>query len=213
VRCPIAAGIPFVVVLSLEAQTTSARIVMGESSGVPIVSISVNGAGPYPFVLDTGANVTVIKRKLLQSLSIHWDAPVTITSSLGDISQQATGATTLDLGGLSVDHIAVNTLDEGQLGALEGHVFGILGEDFLKHFDLLIDNDHHVLTRDHGTDLAHSVEGEHLPLRNAGSYHASATRDRIVIPLRVDLLSGRPRREGYGRQCITSPSHRHSSGV
>jgi hypothetical protein len=162
---------------------------MEEMSGVPIVQVSVNGTGPYPFVLDTGANVTVITRRLLQNLNIRFAGSITIAASLGDSSQQRTEAATLGLAGQSVEHVEINTLDDGQLGALEGHVQGILGENFLKYFDLLIDNDHHVLTLDRSTNLARSVQGEHLPLASTGSYHSAATLDRIVVPLHLALLA------------------------
>jgi hypothetical protein len=189
VRYAFASATPLVLVLSMHAQTMSAHIAMEEMSGVPIVQVSVNGTGPYPFVLDTGANVTVINRRLLRNLNIPWAGSVTIAASLGDSSQQRTEGATLGLAGQSVEHIEINTLDDGQLGALEGHVQGILGENFLKYFDLLIDNDHHVLTLDRGTDLANLVEGEHLPLASTGSYHSAATFDRIVVSLHLALLA------------------------
>jgi hypothetical protein len=146
VRLAFASATPFVLVLSIHAQTMRAHIAMEERSGVPIVQVSVNGTGPYPFVLDTGANVTVINQRLLRSLNIPWAGSVTIAASLGDSSQQRTESATLGIAGQSVEHVEINTLQEGQLGALEGHVQGILGENFLKYFDLLIDNDHHALT-------------------------------------------------------------------
>lgn len=167
----------------------SAHVAMDEMSGVPIVEVTVNGTGPYPFVLDTGANVTVISRQLLRNLNVPWVGSVTIAASLGDSPQHRTEAATLGIAGQTVEHIEVNTLDESQLGALEGHVQGILGENFLKYFDLLIDNDHHSFTLDRTTNLANSFEGEHLPLARTGKDHFGATRDRIVVPLQLALLA------------------------
>jgi hypothetical protein len=189
VRLAFASATPFVLVLSIHAQTMRAHIAMEERSGVPIVQVSVNGTGPYPFVLDTGANVTVINQRLLRSLNIPCAGSVTVAASLGDSSQQRTESATLGIAGQSVEHVEINTLQEGQLGALEGHVQGILGENFLKYFDLLIDNDHHALTLDRTPSLANSVEGEQLPLARTGSYHSVATPDRIVVPLRLALLA------------------------
>ena len=182
-------AIPLILVLSVQAQEMSAHIAMDEMSGVPIVEVTVNGTGPYPFVLDTGANVTVISRQLLRNLNVPWVGSVTIAASLGDSPQHRTEAATLGIAGQTVEHIEVNTLDESQLGALEGHVQGILGENFLKYFDLLIDNDHHCFTLDRTTNLANSFEGEHLPLARTGKDHFGATRDRIVVPLQLALLA------------------------
>jgi hypothetical protein len=189
VRFGFASAIPLILVLSVQAQEMSAHIAMDEMSGVPIVEVTVNGTGPYPFVLDTGANVTVISRQLLRNLNVPWVGSVTIAASLGDSPQHRTEAATLGIAGQTVEHIEVNTLDESQLGALEGHVQGILGENFLKYFDLLIDNDHHSFTLDRTTNLANSFEGEHLPLARTGKDHFGATRDRIVVPLQLALLA------------------------
>jgi hypothetical protein len=161
---------------------------MEEMSGVPVIEVSVNGTGPYPFVLDTGANVTVISRQLLRNLNVPWGGSVTIAASLGDSPQQRTGAT-LGVGGQTVEDIEINTLDESQLGALEGHVQGILGENFLKYFDLLIDNDHHSFTLDRTTNLANSFDGERLPVARTGKYHSVVTPDRIVVPLQLAVLA------------------------
>jgi len=56
---------------------------MKEISGVQIVQVSVNGTGPYPFVLDTGANITMIKQQLLHHLNMAAVGSVTIAGSLG----------------------------------------------------------------------------------------------------------------------------------
>jgi hypothetical protein len=188
VRFAFASATPFVLALSIQGQTMSTTIPMEEVSGVPIIQVSVNGTGPYPFVLDTGANVTVIKPRLLRNLNMHELGSVTIAASLGDSSQRRTEAATLGVAGLSVEHVKIDTVEDGQLGALEGHVQGILGENFLKYFDLLIDNDHHLLKLDRSTNLASSVEGEHLPLTSTGTYQTAATLDRIVVPLQLALL-------------------------
>jgi hypothetical protein len=119
VRFAFASATPFVLALSIQGQTMSATIPMEEMSGVPIIQVSVNGTGPYPFVLDTGANVTVIKPRLLRNLNIHELDSVTIAASLGDSSQRRTEAATLGVAGLSVEHVKIDTVEDGQLGALE----------------------------------------------------------------------------------------------
>jgi hypothetical protein len=54
----------------------------------------------------------------------------------------------------------VNGANYGQIGR---GVRGILGENFLDHFDL-IDNEHRQLLFDEGGSLASGFEGEHLPM-------------------------------------------------
>jgi hypothetical protein len=191
-----ASATPLIFVLSMHAQILTARIPMEEISGVPIVSVSVNGTGPYPFVLDTGANVTMIKQQLLHRLNIVAAGSVTIAGSLGDRPQQREETASLAIAGQVIEHLEINTLEEGQLGALESHVEGILGENFLKYFDLLIDNDEHALTFEPITDrtpnLENALDGQHLHLSRSGTFHATATWDRIVVSLQASALLARP---------------------
>jgi Aspartyl protease len=177
----ISVGIP----LSAFAQTTTP---MHEVAGVPLVEVSVNGAGPYLFVLDTGANVTMVKGPLLQALKIAPTQPVTIAGSLGESHQQRVSPGSLAVAGLGADNIEIDMLEEGQLGILEGHAQGILGENFLKHFDVLIDNDRHTLTLDRTNRLAQSLAGERLPLSVGGRSPAELTYDRLFVPLRAPSL-------------------------
>jgi hypothetical protein len=44
------------------------------------------------------------------------------------------------------------------------NIRGILGEDFLKHFDLLIDNVHGLLCLDETAAMRRSMKGPHIPL-------------------------------------------------
>ena len=44
------------------------------------------------------------------------------------------------------------------------HIQGILGEDFLEHFDMLIDNAHSLLCLDNSAAMRAEVKGPHIPL-------------------------------------------------
>ena len=48
------------------------------------------------------------------------------------------------------------------------HIQGILGEDFLEHFDMLIDNAHSLLCLDDTGAMRAGVKGTHIPLRGFG---------------------------------------------
>lgn len=150
----LAAAISGSIPLSAIAQSITP---LHEVAGVPLVQVSVNGAGPYLFVLDTGANVTMVKSSLLYALKSAATRPLTIAGSLGESHQQRAGPGSFAVAGLSAGDIEIGLLEEGQLGVLEGHAQGILGENFLKHFDVLIDNDRHALTLDRTNRLALSL--------------------------------------------------------
>jgi hypothetical protein len=181
----LATAISVSIPLSAFAQTTTP---MHEVAGVPLVEVSVDGAGPYPFVLDTGATVTLVRGQLLQALNIAPTRSEVIASSFGESRQQRVSPRSLAVAGLGADNIDIDMLDAGQLSILEGHAQGILGENFLKHFDVLIDNEHHVLTLDRTNRLAQSLAGERLPLSLGGRSSEDLTPDRLIVALRAPSL-------------------------
>jgi hypothetical protein len=171
--------------LSAFAQTTTP---MHELAGVPLVEVYVDGAGPYPFVLDTGATVTMVTGQLLQALNIAPMRSEVIASSFGESRQQRVSPRSLAVAGLRADNIEIDMLDAGQLGVLEGHAQGILGGNFLKHFDVLIDNDRHTLTLDRTNSLAQSLAGERLQLSLGNRSSEGLTPDRLIVALRAPSL-------------------------
>jgi hypothetical protein len=183
----LATAISMSIPLCAFAQTVTP---MHEVAGVPLVEVSVNGTGPYPFVLDTGASVTMVKGPLFQALKIAPTRSVIVAGSLGEGHQQQALPGSLAVAGLGADDIEIDMLEEGQLGVLEGHAQGILGENFLKHFDVLIDNERHALTLDRTNRLARSLAGERLPL-SIGDSAAELTHDRLIVRLRATSLVGR----------------------
>jgi hypothetical protein len=91
-----------------------------------------------------------------------------------------------------VQHLELNTFDGVQLGPLEGRVEGILGENFLENFDLLIDNDQRVVTLDPASSLAATLAGKHLKVSRFGNFNNAATQDRLVIRLKVPSYIQKP---------------------
>src|SRR5580692_12127819 len=111
---------------------------MRPSSGVEIVQVSLNGTGPYPFVLDTGANVSMVKRSLLRELKVPVAGAAVLVASVGESLHERAELHSMSLSGLSVQNVEVITLEGPELGGIQEQVQGILGENFLEHFDLLI---------------------------------------------------------------------------
>ena len=165
-----------------------ARVPMHEVSGEEIVRVSINGTGPYDFILDTGTDITMVERKLLRKLSISGGQSVTLVTALGASQHQRATAESIAIAGLSVERIKINTLEGVELGAIKGRVQGILGENFLKCFDVLIDNEQQTLTLDRTSRLVDTLAGEHLQLSRFGNFNYAPTPDRIVVKLRMPLL-------------------------
>jgi hypothetical protein len=57
------------------------------------------------------------------------------------------------------------------------HIRGILGEDFLEQFDVLIDNAHRLLCLDNSAAMRAEVTGPHIPL-----VAAAEPEDGVALP-------------------------------
>jgi hypothetical protein len=153
--------------------------------GYLIVPVSINGSGPYPFLLDTGSNSTLVRNELLDTLGISSKkfTPAHVTAGVSYLRQ--TVAESVTVAGLSIHGLEIEGIDADQISRLRVPIQGVLGEDFLKHFDILIDNHAKTLTLDHGFDLAHSLTGDHLPLSFSGMRSGHSTADRLVLGLNL----------------------------
>jgi hypothetical protein len=75
---------------------------------------------------------------------------------------------------------------------LLSNVRGSLGEDFLRSFDLLIDNRRHLIQFESGTgSLADRLTGEHLSLSVNGLYEQELTHNRLVVVGRIFELGNK----------------------
>jgi len=165
------------------AQTT---IKLGAAnSGYLIVPVAINGSGPYPFLLDTGSNRTLVRNELLDTLGIS--AKESIPANMAaDVSYlHPAVAESVTVAGLSVHGLGVAGIDADQISRLQIPIQGVLGEDFLKHFDILIDNHAKTLTLGNASDLARSLIGDHLPLSFSGKRSGRSTGDRLVLDLKL----------------------------
>ena len=137
------------------------RLVQG---ALIVVPIKINHSGPYDFVVDTGAQVTTIEPSLAAELGLKAQG----TTGVGGVATYTRIAYSyLDLieaGQHSVPNAIAVTQEVTQLKAADSRIRGILGANFLEHFDLLIDNGHHILCLDESGALASTIKGEHIAL-------------------------------------------------
>ena len=120
----------------------------------PVVAVKLNGAGPYDFMVDTGATVTVLDTALFDELGLRAQGSSRIVSSAGVTNQIRSLVKELTLDCLSVKNITVVSMQSPLKGSGYPTVRGILGENFLRHFDILFDNQHRTMTLDAADGLA-----------------------------------------------------------
>jgi hypothetical protein len=142
VALPQAAGAACVVA---KQETVPVEIV----AGVPVANVRVNDVA-LPFVLDTGAQRSLITDAAVQRAGVRLDewASTTVRGVSGYERHRNADPASLQLGGIALRRRTVaadQTLTVGPLpqAALAGHtVAGLLGVDFLAGFDLDFDLPH-----------------------------------------------------------------------
>ena len=105
------------------------------------VDVAINGRGPFRFVVDSGADRTVIGERLALTLGLPAGQAVTLHSMAGTSRRQTALIARLAVGGSMVTDIAAPLLPERHLGAR-----GLLGIDALRGQRLMLDFERQAIT-------------------------------------------------------------------
>lgn len=108
-----------------------------------LLETMVDDKGPFRFLLDTGAGVTIISPESAKKLDIkpdNQDKPDKATGAGGNVEIQFGTVKSLKVGETQLDGLNVGIMDlTGISKAIETDVDGIIGYNFLKKFRVTID--------------------------------------------------------------------------
>jgi hypothetical protein len=166
-----------------------------------IVAVSVNQSGPYNFLLDTGTQVTMVDPSLASALHLNTEGEAVVASAGMHASASFAQLDQLEAGSHAVSNQKVLVYDLRNLQATGLEMIrGVLGEDFLERFDMLIDNAHNLLCLDDSDAMRREVKGSHIPLlAPAETGDGSALPRSLIVlarlsdgmrPVRLKLDSG-----------------------
>ena len=129
-----------------------------------IVPVVINHTGPYQFLLDTGTGSTIVDPLLATELHLKTQGSAEVVGV--GFSTQASFAylDLLEAGSHSVANHPVVVHDLQPLQAADLHFRGIIGGDFLGHFDVLMDYAHSMLCLDDTKVMQAAVKGGHIAL-------------------------------------------------
>jgi len=105
------------------------------------VPVRIAGAGPFPFVIDTGAQRTVISRELARTLGLGNGRTVRVTA----MTSTSTVATVV-IPSISVSTLGGTAIEAPALAAHDLGALGMLGLDALQGHALSIDFEKRVMT-------------------------------------------------------------------
>jgi Aspartyl protease len=165
-----------------------------------VVEVSINHRGPYRFLLDTGTQMTMIDPVLATSLQLPEYGHARVASTGMSTSASYSELALLEAGLHTVTDLRVLVYDLSNLGAMGLTIQGVLGEDFLEHFDMLIDNVHKLLCLDSSGAMRADVKGPHTALATRSEIADGPALSNLIIfearlsnarrPVRLMLDSG-----------------------
>ena len=104
---------------------------------------TINGKGPFNFIFDTGASMTVIEKQTAEKLGLS-DKALAARNALG--AGGALVATTLTVESIKVDNVEARDIQVGVLDLSNvskcgciGDFGGLIGYNFVKGYRVLID--------------------------------------------------------------------------
>lgn len=108
-------------------------------TGQILVATMVNGSGPYQFVLDTGANRSVISDTIAARLSLPATAVTEVVSSTGSALRSVVRLQSISLGSHRASDLLAPVLKSERIHAVHGQADGIVGQDVLIDAHYTID--------------------------------------------------------------------------
>jgi hypothetical protein len=191
-----------------------------------IVAVSVNHSGPYNFLLDTGTEFTMIDPSLAEELHSRGDGAISVDGTGFHSAGSSTLVGPVEIGSHAVAHLETVLYNLQELRSVNVRIRGVLGEDFLKHFDVLIDNDRRFLCLDESGAMRSEVKGVHVAMvtPSAGEDVPSnailftANLSDLRRPVRLKLDSGATASVLYNPTQYQAPklvrgALRHGSGT
>ena len=119
------------------------------------VEVGVNGTGPYRFVVDSGADTSVIGERLAKALALPAGQPATLHGITETRRVDRVQVASLHLGSTVVHDLELPRLDDYHVGAA-----GMIGLDALVEQRMVLDFDKRKITIDDGSRPMPRMDGE-----------------------------------------------------
>ncbi|MCC6926466.1 retroviral-like aspartic protease family protein [Novosphingobium sp.] len=119
------------------------------------VEVGVNGSGPYRFVVDSGADTSVVSTRLAKALQMPTGEPVMLNGITESRTVDRVKVRSLQLGPTITEDLELPRLDETDIGAV-----GMIGLDALVEQRLMLDFEKRKISVDDGRRPAPRYDGE-----------------------------------------------------
>jgi predicted aspartyl protease len=147
---------------------------------VIVISLMANDQGPFAFVFDTGADTTIVDPSLASKLSLVPLRRIQQTTLAGVQALPVSLVATLAAGPAHANGLPVLIQDLSELRKLDPHIEGIVGQDFLSHFNYLLDYRKRCVRFERDDEIRSAIDGDHLAMERSDH--------RMIVP--VEMRSG-----------------------
>ncbi len=161
--------------IAWQGASGSVRVPFGYSAKSVLVKVSINGAPPADFILDTGASLTAIDKDYAYSVGLHAEGEAAVGGIAGTGEARFARVKSIALTGpkgavvrLSDFRAALLDLAEGGKVMLWQKPMGILGADFLSRFVVEIDYDALAVTFHDPARYRYAGNGAGIPFELSG---------------------------------------------
>jgi hypothetical protein len=157
------------------------------------VPVTINHSGPYDFLVDTGAQITTVDPALAAELHLRIEGTTGFVGVGFRMRPSFAHLDTLEAG----SHAAANPLVVVQslehLQAADPHIRGILGGNFLRHFDVLIDYARGMLCLDDAKLMQPQIKGKHIALLTPPHPDEGVLfTEPLIVPVHLSGIPARP---------------------
>lgn len=110
-----------------------------DGDGTIRVNVSINGQGPFVFLLDTGSNRSSVTSDLAARLALPVVAKAMAVTPAGREEQLVVALDRLTIGSAGCTALLASVIPSAQLTRTIAGVDGIVGQDFLSRFNYTLD--------------------------------------------------------------------------
>jgi predicted aspartyl protease len=119
------------------------------------VEVRVNGRGPYQFLVDSGADSSVVGLRIAQDLQLPLGSPTVLHGTTGSAVVGRVMVDQLQLGAATIHNLELPALKEGDLGGA-----GMIGIDALVEQRLMMDFEKRVIKAEDARQPSRVMDGE-----------------------------------------------------
>jgi predicted aspartyl protease len=128
-----------------------------------VIPVTVNGAGPYEFLLDTGTNTTLVSAEFARQLRLRPVDRIELVTVAGSQIVPRARLENVTVGGKTARNLESLISDLREVRAVKPEICGVLGMNFLAQFNYLINYRERRIKFEDDAELENSLSGERLP--------------------------------------------------